>query len=246
MHAKDEVMSRTRYGLPGLCVLLAMAMLPCAPGASAVAAEPTVLQGQVSDVDGRAVEGARVFAYDDADVRRPANFISGTTDAKGSFRMTLVPGKYWLVARLKKGEEYGPLMPGDKHSGEPMVLDIASGRETSANFTVADLREARKLHARDRERPLKITGRIIDVSGAPVAKAYAVAHGSSTIEGIPDYLSAWVDAEGRYTMFVPPGTYFIGSASVFPPGRNYFLQGKITADSDRAGLDIIVTTSNHR
>ncbi len=213
---------------------------------TAPAEEKPALKGKVSDVEGRAVEGAMVYAYDSPDVKRPADFMSARTDKDGLFRMVLPPGKYWLVARLKKGEEYGPLMPGDKHSGEPVVLDLASGQEADVNFTVADLKDARKIRTKDQERPVKISGRIVDEKGSPVSKAYAIANRSSTVGGIPDYLSAWVDHEGHYTLYIPRGRYYIGSAVTFPPGQASFMEGQITVDADRSDFDIIRPSSGKR
>jgi uncharacterized GH25 family protein len=246
MRSKDGSIMRTRSRYPAVQALLALALLLSGAAASVRAEGATVLVGQIVDVEGRAIEGARVFAYDNADVRRPANFISSQTDTTGSFRMIMMPGKYWLVARLKKGEEYGPLMPGDKHSGEPVILDISSGGETSANFMVADLKDARKIHAKDRERPVKVSGRIINDKGGPVLKAYAIAHRSRSIDGIPDHVSAWVDDQGRYTLSLPPGKYFVGSAAAFPPGESYFIQGEMSVDGDSAGVDIIMKTTNRK
>ena len=57
-----------------------------------------------------------------------------------------------------------------------------------------------KLSSRDRERPVRISGRIIDEKGSPVTKAYAVANKLEKISGMPDYISAWVDPDGRYTL----------------------------------------------
>lgn len=219
-----------------LCVLAAFVFMIGSP----VYADGTAtLKGQITDVEGRPVAGARVFAYDDSEVRRAANFMSVPADGQGRFRMVLMPGKYWLVARLKKGEEYGPLMPGDKHSGEPVVLDLAPGMEADQNFTVADLRDARKQHTKDRSRPAKISGKILNENGAPLTKSYAIAHRSRTVDGVPDYVSAWVDDKGRYTLYLPPGKYFIGSSLKFPPGAEYLIYGEITVDADKPGVDII-------
>jgi hypothetical protein len=214
-------------------------MLLGALTAPAWAGGASVLKGKVTDVDGRAVEGARVFAYDDQEVRRPANFMSAPTDVTGVFRMVLPPGKYWVVARLKKTDDYGPLMPGDKRS-EPAVAEIASGQEADLDFIVADLREARRLRTQQQEKPVKVSGRIIDEKGAPVTKAYAIAQRSETVAGIPDYLSAWVDNEGRYTLYLPRGTYSIGCATAFPPGQQYVLQGKMVVEGDIPGVDIVM------
>lgn len=206
---------------------------------AAAAEEMAVLKGAVSDTENNAVEGAMVFVYDSTDVRRPADFISARTDKNGLFRLFVPPGKYWAVARLKKTEGYGPLMPGDRHSGEPAEFEAAYPGEVSLNFIVADLKEAIKAKVQTRERPSRIGGRIVDRDGTPITGAYAVAHRNEQITGIPDHLSASVDDDGQYTLYLPRGTYYIGAALTFPPGNNYFMRGAISVDSDRDGVTIM-------
>ncbi len=225
------------------CVLTLLLALVC-PTASAEGT--AVFTGRVSDVDGRAVEGARVFVYGTPEVRRSADFISAPTDKDGRFRMVLPPGRFWSIARWKKGEDYGPLMPGDKHSGEPVEVEISSGREVAMDFTVADLKEAQKKKAREREGAVKISGTIVDENGAPVKGAYAFANRSETVSGIPEYLSAWVDDEGRYTLYLPRGKYYLGGAIAFPPGRSYALRGEMALDGDKSGVTIVLTSRKNR
>jgi hypothetical protein len=222
---------------PGVLVLLFGVF------ASFAAAEgPSVLKGKVVDGGGRAVEGARVFVYDSPDVRRSATYISASTDRDGLFRVVLKPGKYWSLARLKKTEGYGPLMAGDKHSGDPAEIELSDGQELTWDFTVVDLKEARNVKTREQAGPVKISGRIIDEKGSPVTKSYAIANGIEKLDGMPDYLSAWVDKEGHYTLYLPRGKYFIGGALTFPPGQNYFVQKEMTVDVDISGMDIIKKT----
>jgi hypothetical protein len=200
----------------------------------------SVLKGKVSDAEGQAVEGAMVFVYDSPEVRRPADFISGRTDKDGLFRMVLVPGRYWLIARLKKTEGFGPLLPGDKHSGEPVETELAPDSEVNMDFIVADLKDAIKIRTEAREGSVKISGRILDEKGSPVRGAYAIAHRKEKVSGIPDYLSAWADDEGRYTLYIPRGRYYIGGAVAYPPGQNYFMNGELAIDGDKSDADIVV------
>lgn len=225
-------------------IALFLLLVPAYSAASAGGA--SVFRGRVSDVDGRAVEGARIFVYGAPEVRRSADFISAPTDKDGLFRMVLPPGKFWSIARLKKGEAYGPLMPGDKHSGEPVEIELASGGEVSMDFTVADLKEAQKKKTREREGAVKISGKIVDKNGAPVKGAYAVANRTEKVSGIPEYVSAWVDAEGQYTLYLPRGKFHIGSAVEFPPERTSFMNGQIDVDADRSDFDIVRDSPENR
>ncbi len=228
--------------LPSLCGLALILAFDC----SMARADQSVLKGRISDVEGRAIEGARLFVYDSPAVRRPADFICGLTGKDGLFRLVLPPGKYWAVARIKKTEGYGPLMPGDKHSGEPAEIDLAAGREVNQDFIVADIREVRRIKTKDREGPVKITGRVLDEKGSPVAKGYAVANRTEKISGIPDYVSAWVDAEGRYALYLPPGKYYLGIAATFPPDQPLSLKGPVMLNADRSNLDIFEAPAGSR
>jgi len=71
------------------------------------------------------VAGAEVYLYDSKQVKRPADFISPKTKTDGSYKLTVPAGVYWAVAILRRtGPSFGPLQVGDKHSGEPLVLDL--------------------------------------------------------------------------------------------------------------------------
>jgi len=199
-----------------------------------------VLSGMISDVDGKGVEGASVFVYTGPDIRRPADFISGRTGKDGRFRLVLPPGKYWVVARLKKTEGYGPLMPGDKHSGEPRVLEVVPHPNIESDFTVADIKEAALMKSKTRDDFIKIKGRILDEQGVPVKAGYVIANKSEKKTDMPDYLSVWTDDEGHYMIYLPRGKYYMGAASHFPPGKGGRADRTMFFDADMLDLDIIL------
>jgi hypothetical protein len=226
------------WGLPFLFLCIAV-WCGQAAGPEALAAEKSLLSGKVSDAAGRPVEGAMVFVYINPLVRRSADFMSPPTGSDGMYRVFLPPGRYWAVARLKKAESVGPLMPGDKHSGEPVEVDLTTDKEISLDFTVADLKEAMDMREKAREVAARVTGRIVDEKGAPLGGIFAVAATHEKFSGIPEYLSAWSGDDGRYTLYVPKGKYHLGSAAAFPPGETYVGSGEIVVDGDKTGVDII-------
>ncbi|RJQ45883.1 MAG: carboxypeptidase regulatory-like domain-containing protein [Nitrospiraceae bacterium] len=225
-----------------------LAALFCVASDYSMAADEgtSVIRGKISDAEGLAVEGAMVYLYGSADVKRSADFISARTDKEGKYSMVVPAGKYWLVARSKNTDDYGPLMLKDRHSGDPREADLASGSKVEIDFVVADLMEAIKMKREERERAVKITGRIVDEKGSPVNGAYAIANRNKEISGVPDYLSAWVDHEGRYVIYVPRGRYFIGSALSFPPGHNYSLGLEADIDADTLDMDITRKSTKSR
>ncbi len=230
--------------IAGMVLLFYFNVAPVLSGSllSAQEGEAAVLSGKIADSEGLPVEGARVYLYDSAEVRRSANHISAPTGVDGLYRMNASPGRYWSIARLKKTEGYGALMTGDRHSGDPAEIEIFPGKEITRDFVVTDLREAMKLKARERGRLIRISGKIIDEKGSPVPGAYAIAHRSRTLAGIPDHLSAYVDKEGRYMLFLPEGNYYIGSATSFPPGNDSVMNAQALIDADRTDMDIVRTS----
>lgn len=168
--------------------------------------------------------------------------MSAASDGNGLYRVVMPPGKYWAVARLKMTEGYGPLMRGDKHSGEPVEIELSADRETDMDFVVADLKdalEAGKIKAKASEGLVKISGRIIDEMGAPVPHAYAFASNNEKLPRIPDYLSAWVDHDGRYALYVPRGTYYVGGAVSFPLDKDEMSSNKMTFIGNMADVTIV-------
>jgi hypothetical protein len=150
------------------------------------------------------------------------------------------------MARLKKIEGYGPLMAGDKHSGEAAEIDLAEGQEISTVFTIADLREARMIRSGDREGPVTLSGRILDEKGSPMINAYVIASRTEKIAGMPDFLSAWSDHDGRYTLYIPRGIYYLGATAEFPPDSGPVLKGPVSIEADKSGLDIVGSSSHTR
>jgi hypothetical protein len=224
-------------------VLLFLLLLP-AVGLYPVAAssgENATLTGLIRDVGGKPVEGAEVFIYSSAEVRRTADFISSPSDTEGRYTISLPAGTYWCVARWRKGgSRFGPLMPGDKHSGDPLEIDVTRSA-SRADFTVADLKEAAGLiKKKTREDYVKITGRILDRDGKPAQGVYAIASTTGSISEIPDYLSPWTDEAGTYALYLPRGKYYLGFSDRFPPDSRAAFTREVLLQGDKDDLDIIV------
>jgi len=185
---------------------------------SAALSEAALIRARIHDITGKPVQGVKIFLYESSNVRKPADFISEGSDAAGKAVVTVPKGIYRAVARLKKGALYGPLMPGDKHSGEPVEIDCSEDGETETDFVVADIREIGQKKRTSNAETIRLSGRILDQEGNPVAQAYAFAHSGKEIEYVPEYLSTWTDQNGNYTLYLPAtGSFFVGSARQFPP-----------------------------
>lgn len=192
------------------------AMMILFPTASLQAAENITLQGRVTSLSGEPVADAEIYVYSSKNTRRPADFISPKTGNSGAYRLTLPKASYWAVARVKKGERFGPLQPGDKHSGEPIMVEPDTEAIVSQNFSVADMQELAQNRAKGREELLEVSG-LISRNDKPLAGYYLFAKTDWISATNPDYFSAWTDVSGRYSIKLPPGRYFLGAATVFPP-----------------------------
>lgn len=193
------------------CILLA------APLAATGADATFTLQGVVSTLSGEQVPDAEIYLYTSANTRRPADFISPRSSNNGVYRIILPRATYWGVARIKKGGRYGPLMPGDKHSGEPVKIDPETEPSIFLNFTVADIQEIAQRREKGREQLIELTGMITTPDGKAVEGAYVYARIGRVSAPLPGYFSGWTDASGKYVLKLPPGSYLLGCDRTFPP-----------------------------
>ena len=206
-------MKRPLFSLLVVFALAAPVGVPVTEGAST----DFILKGRILDTGAKPVEGGEVFVYDSVLTRRPADFISPKTDGQGLYRIVIPTGKYWVVARVRSGARYGPLMSGGKHSGEAVEVEATPGGELLLDFTVADVREMARDQHKTGEGYRKVGGRIVDRDGRPVRGAYAFARREHNGAWLPDYISPVDDEDGRYTLFLPSGRYCLGGSTTYPP-----------------------------
>ncbi len=216
-----------------------VAALILAAATPLLGADPVSVDFTVRAGDGKPLQGVKVFLYESQQVRRPADFISSPTAADGKAVIMLPPGKYWAVARLKLDGTYGPLMPGDKHSGEPLELEILPTGNRETEFVVTDIREAGRKKRTGDTGTRVVTGRVTTASGTPVPMVWVYGHRSKKIAGVPDYVSAWTDPEGRYQLLVAAtGQVFIGVARSFPPTAELVPVTVSTTGSDSVDITL--------
>jgi hypothetical protein len=214
---------------------LATVFTLCCSNASA---ENGRIHATIKDISGNAVSGVKLFLYESPNVRKPADFISEQSDLKGRILLNAPKARYWAVARLKRNALYGPLMPGDKHSGEPVEIDSTNLDNTEVEFAVSDILEIGQKKRTSNSDSVKLRGRILDKEGKPVPNAYAFASTSVQVEYIPEYISAWTDGNGNYTLYLPAGSrFFIGAAQQFPPLKTTAQPKEFTTESGK--LDVV-------
>jgi hypothetical protein len=226
-------------------VNIVILIVVCILGGScpASAAATHLLKAKTSDIEGRPMEGAKLFLYDSTNVRRPADFISSLSNRTGHVEIALPPGKYWVVARFKADGKYGPLMPGDKHSGEPLEVDLTAGG-IEADFVIADIREVGQKKRASATDALRMKGRVLDSQGAPVAGAFVFANRSKEFSELPEFISAWTGVDGGYEVYLPPGaTYYAGASLQFPLNslKGHFMPTIIEFGKIDIAIDINLT-----
>lgn len=212
-------------------------------GAGPLQAENLLLQGSIVDSTGRPVTGAELFVYDSAKTKRQADFISPRTGADGKFSLKLPTGQYWVVARVRQGEKYGPLLPGDLHSGEPQEIDLTA-ENRDLTLTVADMRDLTRSKEKTSTAMSRLTGRITDKNGKPLEGYYVCAWRTPRNERLPDLISGWTDGSGEYLLFLPPGEYQLATLRTFPPVMDSNVLSSVTlpADEKKVAFDIQITT----
>lgn len=174
------------------------------------------LQGVVTTLSGEPVADAEIYVYSSANTRRPADFISPKSGKNGAYRLVLPKASYWGVARIKKGERFGPLLPGDKHSGEPVKIDPDTEASLTLDFNVADMQELAQRREKGCAELMEIAGTVTS-AGKGIEGVYVYARVGRITVTVPEYISGWTDAAGNYRLKLPPGKYLLGSDRLFPP-----------------------------
>ena len=207
----------------------------------ALAASEAYLVGTVRDLTDAPVADAEVFIYSSTNVRRPADFISPKTDAHGAYRLQLPAGTYWAVARVRKGERFGPLALDYRHSGEPVQVFVGDAPEVRLDFTVADLREEAQRRNKSLSELIPVRGRIVDASGKGVAHAYVFAAKVAPTVAIPAFISPWSDESGNFTLQLPPGEFDLGATREFPPSAKPHQMRHLRVEKDKLPVAIDLT-----
>ena len=199
-----------------------------------------VINSTVVDVDGNPVAGAYIFFYDGPDTKRAVDLVSPVTDANGFCSKEIPPGSYWVLARLKEDADFdmGPLMIGDKVSGDPLEIEVKPGDVLDLKFTVLDLLDTIKVRSKKRNDLNRITGHVLDAKGKPLAGAFVFANRHNRKVTMPRYFSAWTEGDGAFTLYLPDGEYFLGVKKNFAPDDKYQAEQAITVDGDMEGVEV--------
>jgi hypothetical protein len=85
-----------------------------------------------------------------------------------------------------------------------------------------------------------LTGRVVNERGEPLLGVFAFANRGEGSLTVPDYISAWTGTDGRFTLFLPNGAYFIGAAATFTPQQGYKAASPATVDQNLESFIIVL------
>lgn len=204
---------------------LLLAALP-APRAAAGEAEVSGIEGLAS-YRGDFVAGVRVlvFAAAGPDEKSEPLAVSRPTDDSGRYRLELSPGNYYLVAVRSEGGPWPfPDRPGDHfcyYLGNPIVVEAE--KMTRVGFNLVKVRDEEAAGPDGRS---GVSGRVL-FEDKPLGRAYVhVYRDTATNFRGMGYAAQPADAEGRFSLRLPPGRYFLlarkrqGGGMYGPPGKN--------------------------
>jgi hypothetical protein len=204
------------------------------------ASERAAITGRITR-GGELAEKVYLYVYKDAGggFRGPAHFLQPV--AKGSFRLRMPPGTYFLVARKRaRGGAYGPIAIGDWFNFYPRnPVILAPNEEVTVEIPLIE-----RLSQLEEE-PGAFQGvslRIVDSQGVGQPGFYVLAYREPLRTGPPLATSAASDTEGRARLPLGPGqtAYLRARRSLGGP----LGEGEIYADGQATGgtdPDLVLT-----
>jgi hypothetical protein len=208
--------------------------------------------------DGKPVANAIIFVYPDlsAQFKGFGLGMSAPTDEKGHFEAPLPAGSYYLVARVRHGGALtGPLQAGDLFGflpGNPVT--VGAGAVTKVTVPVIAVPEKASRHAATMFGQTRISGKIVDRGGKPLAGLQALLYSDDAMLNRPLYVSPVTGDDGLFHLSFPTGgTFYLAARSSLggtpAPGDLYGrYQGatgpalKIETGQSLEGVQIVVET----
>lgn len=168
--------------------------------------------------DGKPVANAIVFVYPDlsAQFKGFGLGMSAPTDEKGRFEAPLPAGSYYLVARVRHGKSLaGPLQAGDLFGYLPAnPVTVGKDSVTKVSLPVIAVPEKVSRHAATMFGQTRISGRIVDPAGKPLAGLQALLYADDTMLNRPLYVSQPTSQDGRFQLSFPTGgTFYLAARS---------------------------------
>ncbi len=191
------------------------------------AVEPRVKTGLLGQLtyNGEPLAGAVVTVYTDLNTQLKGMGLGMTapTDKQGIFEAEMPPGTYYLVARKRNsGAMMGPLRDGDYFGFYPAnPLQIKEGELARVAIAMLEVPEKVSRLADSLFGETSISGKVVDVDGAPVVGIRVLLYNDPMMLNRPLYVSQPSAADGSFVISFPTGgSYFLAARDVLggPPG----------------------------
>lgn len=191
------------------------------------------IQGEIS-FQGKPLEHSYLYIYKTGEdgFKGPGYIIQPVE--KGTFRLRLPPGEYYLLARKRiKGGQFGPIETGDffnYYYGNPLRIEAGKVREIK-------LETVSKQVTLDSSTPFHgIRGVILGPDKKPVPGLRVFAYRHPEMTGTPDYFSSPSAADGRFALSLPDNGpfYLLARAAFGGPAEEGELYGKFADNKDHA------------
>ncbi len=157
--------------------------------------------------EGKPIEKSYLYVYKDlkTGLRGPAYLVYPSRD--GSFTLNLPEGRYYIIARKRaKGGMYGPIEEGDLFNfyyGNPVMVK----KGVMKNVNIECVKRLSQLE--EGVGFSELTGYVKDNKGKPVQGLFVLLYQNKNMQGKPLYISSRTDREGKFSIRIPRGEYFI-------------------------------------
>ncbi|MBI5208063.1 MAG: hypothetical protein HY934_09800 [Candidatus Firestonebacteria bacterium] len=188
--------------------------------------EGSGIKGKVI-IDDKKIDDVFVYIYnnDDSQLRGPSYYLTKPVKDDGSFKINLLPGTYFLVARKRKsGSKLGPLDEGDFNSiYEKNPINVIKNEYFDAGELYLKKIDSQKLNdikkgdiASNKNLTTVIKGFITNKKGEKIKNIYAFVYKDYQMVGKPLSRSLATQKDGKYEIFLKEGgIYYIGARNTF-------------------------------
>ncbi|MBI4649942.1 hypothetical protein HY745_01340 [Candidatus Desantisbacteria bacterium] len=165
-----------------------------------------------------------IYKNSDTDLMGPSYYITKQVKSDGSFKINLLPGKYYFSARKRKsGSKLGPLEKEDYnyvYSKNPVnVLNNAYFNLGEILLTKIDPIKFDAIKAgtfSNKTFSMGIKGLITDKKGNKIEGIYAFVYKDYQMIGKPLFRSSSTQKDGKYEIIInSPGIYYVGARNTY-------------------------------
>lgn len=220
---------------PGLMTNVGFNLIRIPAEAAAVKGDASGLKGEIT-FQGEPLEKSYLYVYKDPSraFRGPADYVQPVE--KGSFRLRLPPGDYYLLTRKRaKGGQFGPIEIGDYFNyyyGNPVKVEAG----VMKSVQIETITRLAMLEEGDTPPFRGITGTVLGPDGKPAAGIHVFAYRNAAMTGTPDHFSPATGTDGRFSLPLPAGSswHLLARQHFGGPAGEGELYGKFLGATDHA------------